>query len=503
MKKFKKLTALLTGALLTVTSLGITAFAAEAPAEGNLIIHKYLMADVSQATEPGTGNEMEVPDGATPLDGITFDVYKVTIPDSGENAGKVPDNDDIVLDSYTNPTKITSGGVEFALTGKQSQTTAGGGTATFSNLTLGYYLVVEHADSRVASPAAPTVVAVPMSDADGTGWITDVHMYPKNEGVSVTKAPNVTSAFIGETVTWTVTASVPTGIEEAKKYAVVDTFDDALTFVTGSVKVEGLTQTGAASGTAIAESGNWTAAESGGTLTVNFTNLAALSSYKQVKITFDTTVAEGIMENADYTVENTAKLQFTNQFDEEKEFDTNKTTVHTGVIKIIKTDANSGSPLAGAEFQIATSAENAKVGNFLKKTADGKIVDFGQDGYNEANAWVETTAVSGDAATAVFEGLKDYTDGDPNTYKSYWIVETKAPEGYNLLSAPVKVDFTEELSTADTDYTVEVQIKNTTGFTLPKTGDIGTILFTVAGVGLIGAAVILLIASRKRKEETE
>ena len=55
MKKFKKLTALLTGALLTVTSLGITAFAAEAPAEGNLIIHKYLMADVSQATEPGTG----------------------------------------------------------------------------------------------------------------------------------------------------------------------------------------------------------------------------------------------------------------------------------------------------------------------------------------------------------------------------------------------------------------------------------------------------------------
>ena len=130
-------------------------------------------------------------------------------------------------------------------------------------------------------------------------------------------------------------------------------------------------------------------------------------------------------------------------------------------------------------------------------------MDFGQDGYNEANAWVETTAVSGDAATAVFEGLKDYTDGEQKTYKSYWIVETKAPEGYNLLSAPVKVDFTEELSTADTDYTVEVQIKNTTGFTLPKTGDIGTILFTVAGVGLIGAAVILLIASRKRKEETE
>ena len=281
MKKFKKLTALLTGALLTVTSLGITAFAAEAPAEGNLIIHKYLMADVSQATEPGTGAEMEVPDGATALDGITFDVYKVTIPDSGENAGKVPDNDDIVLDSYTNPTKITSGGVDFALTDKQSQTTAGGGTATFSNLTLGYYLVVEQADPRVASPAAPTVVAVPMSNADGTGWITDVHMYPKNESVSVTKAPNVTSAFIGETVTWTVTASVPTGIENAKKYAIVDTFDDALTFVTGSVKVEGLTQTGAASGTAIAESGNWTAAESGGTLTVNFTNLGNLIPIRQ------------------------------------------------------------------------------------------------------------------------------------------------------------------------------------------------------------------------------
>ena len=110
---------------------------------------------------------------------------------------------------------------------------------------------------------------------------------------------------------------------------------------------------------------------------------------------------------------------------------------------------------------------------------------------------------NGGKAVAAFEGLKDYTDGEQKTYKSYWIVETKAPEGYNLLSAPVKVDFTAENSTADTDYTVTVQVKNTTGFTLPKTGDIGTILFTVAGVGLIGAAVILLVASKKRKNEAE
>lgn len=503
MKKLKKLTALLTGALLMATSLGITAFAAEAPQTGNLTIHKYLMDDVSQANEPGTGGEVEVPEGAEALDGITFNVYKVTIPDSGENEGKVPVNDDIVLDDYANPTKITSDGVDFSLTGKQSQATAGGGTATFSNLDRGYYLVVEQADPRVASPAAPTVVAVPMTNDEGTGWITDVHMYPKNEGVTVTKAPDVTSAFIGETVTWTVTASVPTGIENAKKYAVVDTLDDALTYVDGSVKVEGLTQAGAVSGTSIAETGNWQASEADGTLTVNFTNLAGLKDYKQIKVTFETIVNEGIMENPDYTVTNTAKLDFTNQFGEVKEFDTEETTVHTGVIKIEKTDANTGNALAGAEFQIATSAENANAGNFLRKTADGKIVDSGEAGYEQASPWIATSTENGGKAVAAFEGLKDYTDGEQKTYKSYWIVETKAPEGYNLLSAPVKVDFTAENSTADTDYTVTVQVKNTTGFTLPKTGDIGTILFTVAGVGLIGAAVILLIASRKRKEETE
>ena len=63
----------------------------------------------------------------------------------------------------------------------------------------------------------------------------------------------------------------------------------------------------------------------------------------------------------------------------------------------------------------------------------------------------------------------------------------------------MKVSFTEDNSTVSTTYTVTQSIFNTTDFTLPKTGGIGTILFTVGGIVLVGAAVTVILTSHRKR----
>lgn len=528
-KKRLRITALLMSMLLAVGMLSTAAFADNPslpPETGSLTIHKYLMDDVTEAGNPNDGNEITtLPTGAEPLDGITFNLYKVTLPGvnaAGDEAAS-PVDGAYTLDSMTAPSTLTDeDGNVFSVVAAStpSVTTAGGGIATASDLPQGLYLVVEQANEAVTSSAAPFVVPVPMTNSAGDGWITDVHVYPKNEDLSVDKTPNKTSVELGETVTWTIVASIPSDIAEALAFRVTDTLDTALDYVPGTVQVEGLiTKDGV--GTPIVEASNWAASldstPAPNTLAVTFktkgvdspNGLAALSAYKFVKITFDTTVNEEILDRVNQTVENEANVEFTNQFDQDKERPTPKTEVHSAIINIDKTDANTGEKLAGAEFQIASSEANAKAGNYLKKIIDAsdpskvKIVDVGEDGYDAATPWVETTTATGAAS---FAGLKDYidgVDGAANEYLSYWLVETKVPEGYNLMTAPVIVEFTADNSSKDTSYTVTLPVKNTKGFTLPVTGGVGTILFTVGGIALIGVAVMLFVNSRKKKQDIQ
>jgi LPXTG-motif cell wall-anchored protein len=146
-------------------------------------------------------------------------------------------------------------------------------------------------------------------------------------------------------------------------------------------------------------------------------------------------------------------------------------------IVIDKVDARLATKkLAGAKFKIAYSLTNALTENFIQK--------------DEAD-WEVTTDEFG---SAVFTRLTyGKGEGEDEDIRTYYLVETQAPAGYNALMEPVAAAFdgTEELS----DIKV-VRVLNGRSPSLPRTGGVGTWIFTALGVAIICGGVLFLL---KRK----
>ena len=256
MKKFKKLLAGLLAGAMMLGSMSATAFAAEetntpkmtaatidTSLKGSLTIHKYEYNGNSGKTGTGeTSDESNVPSDAKPLEGAGFTIYKVA--------------DVKELTSYysTNPTTLPSVN-DYVETGKIKQKyentkvkekiTKADGTATFTNLELGFYVVIETTTpDKVTTPAAPFLVSIPMTTAKGDNWLYDVHVYPKNKttygGVTLVKQGKDDALLKGVTFvlqkqngdTWTnVTTNESTG---ARLNLVTET--------DGKITVDGLSQ---------------------------------------------------------------------------------------------------------------------------------------------------------------------------------------------------------------------------------------------------------------------
>lgn len=166
---------------------------------GSITIHKYEYnpASTTQAQQ-GTGAEGEsAPEGAKPLGGVTFEIYKVQDEEwlkayyGGQAAATGQDFSKLDASNYYS-TNSTTGAITVNGNKIDTVTTAASGTdigvAKKDGLDFGLYLVVEtSAPDKVTSPVAPFLVSVPMTriaDNDTTNkltdWIYDVHVYPKN-----------------------------------------------------------------------------------------------------------------------------------------------------------------------------------------------------------------------------------------------------------------------------------------------------------------------------------
>ena len=500
MKLFKKLAATVAACALALTAV-VPAYAVDANASlidtskpTTLTIHKLLKDANFDANRRDDGTEQTVT--GDPVEGVVFTAYKI---DTTGKAAPAPEF------TYANG-KVTSGGVEYTLDGGTQMATGATGEAT-QQLAQGYYLVVETsvADAKVngekvsiTETCAPFIVRLPMTKPNSTEWNYDVHVYPKNSTSTATKTPSKTSVNVGESVSWDIKTAVPSGVENFQKFDVTDQLDNALTYTDGSVVVKASTTDSFADGECTGvDARYYTVSHADGKLTVSFSaeGRAYLKNFKNVQVTFGTTVNEKVLDaNHQNVVKNTANVEFKNQDGTETVVPTPETKVHTGAINITKKSSADQTLLNGVEFKIASSEDNAKAGKYLKKDANGNILDVNDQGYDAANDYVATTA----DGVASFAGVKDYDEaGSVKTYRSYWIVETKAAAGFELLDAPVKVDFTADNSTEAVHYTISKDILNTPKTNLPLTGGAGTVMFSVAGIVLVCGAAAMLVAKNR------
>ena len=518
------------------------------PEQGTLVIHKYAL-DVPGNGTNNNGTLLATPPAGDPLNGVIFNIYKIgartsstypEIPPIGKY--EVSGSTLVVRDKTTNAIigvyAITAASVPTVTT--SNNPTYGHGTAIAANLPTGYYLVVENGSVAGGPTAYPAtgipytvtindpvenfIVAVPMTNPTGDGWLTTVHVYPKNKSMSIEKnAKNVDPTYtkaVGDPIEYEITATIPTDIStsifDAQSYYIYDEFHMALTYQASSLVVRaynGTTWSTLIAGTDyVATYTAGTPAGSSGTLKVSFCNetltpgrlySTALLDKTRLSIEFTCIVNAYIYEMDVTVVNNVATLNFINQDGDPFTIGTRPedNEFYSASIRITKVDAETGAAVGGAKFMIATSEANARAGNFIKRDADGVFVDFGQPGYAAlpASAFYEVTTTIVPPSTlsiGTFKGLHNREAGT-GAYLQYWIVETTVPTGYNKLQDPIAVAFDPSIN-GDVDFVYSLTVRNSKGFILPLTGGTGIIVCTVAGIILLGLAAIVAL-SRKKK----
>ena len=169
---------------------------------GNITIHKYTKGSTSGVAGTGSSSDATtIPEGALPLENVQFTLYKVndvSVEDYYYGLQEVSNPAITVEGLYTdstdgegNPIKIpdvskltlvvqNDSGEDIVNPGKTNNS----GELLFSKLPLGIYLVVETSyPDEVTSPADPFLVSLPLTittNENGSQWLYDVHVYPKN-----------------------------------------------------------------------------------------------------------------------------------------------------------------------------------------------------------------------------------------------------------------------------------------------------------------------------------
>lgn len=195
MKRMKKL---LTGLLtlgMTLSMMTMTAFAAE-PSEKmptidtdknvSLTIHKYEYNGDTTAQQKGTGSASDkAPDGAKPLPGVQFTIWKVAKLDSyyGKDDAALPKVEDFELTGKGADAELKIKTTGEVVTDKKSGKTDTDGEIIFDKTKVSqglYYVSETDAPANVTTKTGPFLVSLPMTNAEGDGWIYDVHVFPKN-----------------------------------------------------------------------------------------------------------------------------------------------------------------------------------------------------------------------------------------------------------------------------------------------------------------------------------
>lgn len=384
------------------------------------------------------------------------------------------------------------------------------GTTVINKLDYGYYVVypVGATDTSTAPGEQGYTSVASLVSVTGDTSINMKSNYP-TVVKKVNDNKNADDVNIGDTVTYTLTSKVPdmTGYT-SYVFNFKDTLSEGLTFkeIT-SVKVGDTPITKVEAGQEANDT--YTLTRDGQKITItmnNFLDSNKNNTGKEIKVTYTATLNKDAVTGFDAN-KNSATVEYSNKpgTDNKGESEPSIVDVHTFNFTIFKYYLNGADKtgLANAEFELykenaASDAAGDKVK--IKKVKEGVYrVATPEDAATED--FKSDVIVSGNNGKVLVKGL------DAGTY---YLRETKAPEGYNKLLSDIKVEIkanydpkTGKLTSYSVDYTYngttttgteikdtttspEVPVENKTGAQLPSTGSKGALMVTLAGIVLFG-----------------
>ncbi|MGE6367252.1 SpaA isopeptide-forming pilin-related protein, partial [Bacillus paramycoides] len=532
--------------VLTLSMLPSMFANAAAPEKGSLTIHKYEQEKNGTAGAEGDGSANQtVPTDAKPLPGVTFEIKQIASFNKINNDGTIaaesvkpvtgtpiqvttdangqavfpnlplgryevkeiagPPHVNLNKNTYTVDVPMTSkdgvalnydvhmypknetkrGAVELTKTGAKDKALAGAefsifkadGTVVKTGLVTGTDGKIrvdglEYGDYYFQETKAPTGYVLdstkyPFSikesgtiNADGTitsGVVVPVAVKNYQEP-DIDKKINKDLDFLPinplKDYNYDIKSLIPEDIKDYKNYVVKDNVDDRLNIIgTPVVKIDGV----------VVDSSVVEVVVNGQQVTATVKDFSKLDGKKEFHLQIVAQIKEGVPAGTE--IPNTATIDFTNKNDVTGEKDTKPVIVvpTSGSIALTKVDSADGKTLAGAEFELRDKNGNVVV-------VDGKPVK----GVSDANGIITWNNIP---------------------YGDYQIVETKAPTytkedgttgSYQLLRDPIDV-------TIDADHqTIKLNVENNkSGWILPSTGGMGTILFSVVGIALMAAAAFV------------
>ena len=519
---------LTSGSTGTITISGIETVKTDDPGiekgVGKLYAYKVIDVNVNDTSNQPQSPVYTWADGVADWVEDEFEGYIDTENDNAVTDAflKPTDGDTIkaFVDKLANAIRKTDNAIDLALFEEyelSDYTPAGNDKViTLTEVPLGAYLFLVEGGVRIYSPGFASVY--PAYDEKTDKWVPSgqsIDVYIKSEEPDIEKSVEDYTYAIGQTVNYTLVVDVPDYPENAvdKKFIIADYLSEGLTF-NDDVRIynyDGNAVNNNYKGNEITKSfeaytfteekdhpAEGIAPSFARSFIGDYSSLA-----EKVIVEYSATVNEKavVKESADTDnkLDNKAYLIYNNNpytKDGYREIP-DEERVYTYGIQVTKTD-NDKEKLAGAEFNLKQGEETLKFvkdGNVYRLPLAAEITD--------GNVTKTTTLVTDSSGLIMIKGL------DLGTYT---LVETKAPDGYELPADPETVitladDKDNSGASAapdgilnnDSNGTVETTVVNTKPGIIPVTGGVGTALFTIFGLLLMSGAVILVVTVSRRK----
>ena len=524
----------------------LDASASAMPVSGTLTIHDYALEDMDDAGLPNDGSETTgIPSGARPLAGVEFTVWQV--------------------DPAVMPAVASAAWADILPGTKQVGTTDANGAVTF-NLGGGVYYVAEtgNVGSEKVVFCEPFLVSVPMKDPSGSGWITDVHVYPKNQSLVIDKfvgnagdadyhltdydASKYKPVAMDTAFGWSILSSLPANLGTAgsETYTVTDILKDSFDYVSGSLKVYAVPAVDTPVGNAyrLNEGSDYTLNFNAGTntLTVELTasGIARLGNRyvndndRYLLIKYDcklnSTAAHGVRHYSgaavEYTRNTEADVSAYNDSGMKAAAVNLSTNSAAGIQTMNMTTTAPAGTSSAASSQVASepAVHTGQIG--ITKLEDGtdKVLKGARFGIavTKADAQAGTFLATGTTdknGALKFTGLVYGAPGDgpsENTSDTtYWLVELAAPASYRLVKNPVKVVFDHQQDKETGEYYfAKMNVYNALSTPAPKgspgnkvnpaspikTGDTSSLYLLMGALLLSLAAIAVMVIYRNKKK---